>query len=472
MTSMRSSSRRIVRIFLVVSVAWTAVGSAVGASWVERINGTGNTNDVALAVATRDDAVFIAGSIFEDVGMGGSKSHGLISRLNRVTGQQVWTLSWLDPDDPGDFVFCRQIVLDTVGDLIVGCDFGYDDFGVLKVSAAGTVLWWQTLPSDGSLPSFGGITIDDLGRIYLAGRTVDSAGGAVQVLVGIYEPDGSVVHSFVYSGPTGSAGSNAAGIVATSSDIWIAGYTELPDLSLEASVVRFTSTGSVVWERFFGGEGFATDDVFRDLAVRPESGQVVAAGSMNSGTANGTDALVVAIDLDGSVAWQAFGDTEPGIDDSLRALVLLPSGDVVAVGSLETGLNESDPLVMRWSPTGVERWRRQAAGAGTDTEAAVSVAVGPGEDVCVGGYASLANDSYGFLHATYDAVGTQRDYQTYAGPLGGGSRAWSVAVDPTGRCIAAGGSFGVGTGEDATVIQFDPPILFEDGFESGDLTAW
>ncbi|MBN1833429.1 MAG: hypothetical protein JW896_15095, partial [Deltaproteobacteria bacterium] len=291
---------------------------------------------------------------------------------------------------------------------------GLADVLVLKLDAAGDVLWEETIGGDAA---DGVTTIEELpsGGYILAGRTESFGGGtAGDLWVVKLNTAGDILWQKTYGTaeggeyatslqPTGDGGCIVAGTTysfgAGDQDFW---------------VLRLDADGGIVWQKTYGGDDI---DVAMSIKKVGDDGFIVAGNTYSFPVSvEGYDILVLKLDSNGDVLWQkTFGtvgwDDVSGVEPSW-------DGGYFLIGS--TGLPEPlaprDGWVMKLSATGEILWQKKIGGSDLTT-----------------------SDTLSSLHRTYDGgvvVAGSTD------SFGIGSRdAWVLKLDSTGEvtnCAAMG----------------------------------
>ena len=227
-------------------------------------------------------------------------------------------------------------------------DGGYFSAGFLDVTASGGAgnenvkhgvgeFWGQKLDATGNLQwrnYFGGSNND---RSYKAIQTPDAG----FLLVGFTESD-----DFDISSPHGSY------------DIWL---------------VKLNSTGSLVWERSFGGSGV---DIAHDALMLP-NGDFLIVGQTNSSDgdisdANGDfDAFAMRVSAEGTLIWQQnYGSTD---FEFAQSITLGPSNTFFVTGNTRSAditpsgnAGNNDIWAFQITDEGDLRWQQTWGGSGID----------------------------------------------------------------------------------------------------------
>jgi hypothetical protein len=226
-------------------------------------------------------------------------------------------------------------------------------------------------------------------------------------------------------------------------------------------VARFSSSGTHLWSRRFGG---VNDDFAEGVSV-DGAGDIIVTGYFNGSadfgsgvftSAGGTDVFVAKYSSNGAPSWsRRFGST--GTDRGL-AVDVDGSGNYVfagyMVGTVDfgggalTSAGAADVFLVKYSPAGGHIWSKRFGGSSSDVPLAVSVDAGG--DIALTGYfqgtanfggqnmtSAGANDA--FL-ARYDMNGRE----VWSKRFGGSSddRGTSVTIDGQGSVIATGSFLG------------------------------
>jgi putative pyrroloquinoline-quinone binding quinoprotein len=170
--------------------------------------------------------------------------------------------------------------------------------------------------------------------------------------------------------------------------------------------------------------------------------------------------LAVPAGAGGAQLW-ATRDSGPGMDsDSAASVVVSPGGSTVfATGSSGTSDGYVDLVTTAYmAASGARVWQRRFDGPDRRNDAGATALVSPdGRFLFVSGLTQGSTTDYDILAVAYDASsGHQRWIARYDGPAHGFDRSLSAALSPDGATLfVSGGSTGIGTEEDITVVAFD-----------------
>ena len=252
----------------------------------------------------------------------------------------------------------------TNGDL-AGLNIGMLDAIIVKYDSSGNILWNK---------NFGGTSND-----YFRFVQVTSDGGYIAIGVS-YSTDGNLT------------GLNKGG--------------------QDAIIVKYDSSGNVLWNKNFGGSG---NDSFAIVQTTSDGGYI-AAGTSSSVDDNLTglnkgsnDAIVVKYDSSGNVEWNKnFGGTN---SDSYNYVALTLDGGYIAVGDSYSingdlvGLNKGDrdAIIVKYDSSGNVEWNKNFGGSGGDYFVSAQGA-GDGGFIAVGESFSNDGNLTGLNKGGYDAI--------------------------------------------------------------------
>jgi hypothetical protein len=225
-----------------------------------------------------------------------------------------------------------------------------------------------------------------------------------------------------------------------------------PSASAEAVVtVEATPTGDLVWRR---QSGTALAERATAVAVAADGGPVVVGttgGAFGGPSAGGDDLFVARYDAQGNL--QARRQHGSGAQDRAAAVALLPSGDIVVVGSIFGGTSAGgeDAFVMVVDPQAAIVWTWQFGTAAAD--AATGVAVDANGAITVVGRTAgdLAGPGAGLddlFVARFAATGGPPTALLQFGTAAH-DRARAVAVDAAGDVVVVGETRGALRGASA-----------------------
>jgi len=358
-------------------------------TWIRHFTGPGLSIDQIIDVAAGpDDTVAVTG-----------RSRGAASNFDYLTikydaeGNELWTdrfngpLNWIDEPVAVD--------MDAAGNVYVtghswnglrpqGSEW---DYVTIKYSATGERLWVQRYNGRGNWSDFPkAMVVDALGNVYVAGFAFVAPDVfnryATHFHVLAYDTDGSIKweHQIDDAARLGAgardialdaAGNVCATGVVNAGDPWNKDDNIL--------TVKVGPEGNLIYAVQYSSPGsFTEHDNGRVLTADPE-GNVYVAGQVFTDLYRHLDMVVLKYDPSGALLWESVGTLDR--PDGPTALVVDGMGNLYVGGAQDNG-DDLDALVVAFSSSGVERWRRVYAEA--EYQAVVGVGLGGDGHLYVG----------------------------------------------------------------------------------------
>jgi uncharacterized delta-60 repeat protein len=327
------------------------------------------------------------------------------------------------------------------------------------------------------------------GKIILAGMTKTST-GAYQFALARYNADGSLDTGFGTGGKVTTAiGTKddevyALAVQPADGKIIAAGVTETSANAYQIALARYNANGSL--DTTFGTGGKVTtaigtlNDGVNALAIQPADGKIVAAGSTET-SAHAYQFALVRYDANGSLD-PAFGSSGVAttaigtIDDTVYALALLSSGEILAAGYTQTTLNASDSFALaRYSAAGALDSSFGTGGIvtthlGSALDLAYAMVVQTDGKILLGGCKEAASaDQFALVrYGTSGSVDTTFGTGGTATTTLGATDSWinSLALQSDQKIIAVGSMIGT-SGSSMAVARFTAAGALDPSFGTG-----
>jgi len=220
----------------------------------------------------------------------------------------------------------------------------------------------------------------------------------------------------------------------------VAGYiTSFGALNADVYVLKLNSDGSLAWEKTFGGNG---DDGATSIQQTTDGGYIVA-GYTDSFGAGGSDAYVLKLNSDGSLAWQkTFG--ESGHDRAYSIQQTTDDGYIVAGYTDTFGADNHDIYVLKLNSDGSLAWEKTFGGNHYDGAYSIQQTTDGGYIVAGGYITSFGAVDRDIYILKLNSDGSLAWEKTFGG--NNYDEAYSIQQTTDGGYIVAGctGSFGAG----------------------------
>ncbi len=324
---------------------FTVPASAHPALLIQRTWG-GNKDDEGFGVAVDSSGnIYVTGDT-DSFGPGGPSNRSSLSLLKYdTTGSLLWQRIWSGSGNGTDEGF--GVAVDSSGNVYVTGDT--DSFGVgneavllLKFNSSGSLLWQRTW-GDGGLDYGLGVAVDSSGNIYVTGSTNSFGVGGVDVFLLRFDSFGSLLWQRTWGGSSADYGNGV--VVDSSGHIYVTGSTNSFGVGdYEVFLLQFDSTGSLLWQRIWGGGGYGSG-----VAV-DSSGHIYVTGESRG-------VLLLKFDSTGNLLWKkSWSDTNTGGD----SVAVDSSGSIYVTGSAGGGCADclEEGLLLKFDSSGSLLWGR------------------------------------------------------------------------------------------------------------------
>ena len=187
--------------------------------------------------------------------------------------------------------------------------------------------------------------LDHEDNIIIVGNTLVQPNDP-DILITKFDKDGNVLWEQLYAGPA-NAQDYGVGVVADQNGtLYVAGVITTTSGFLDVVLLKYTSTGSLLWgQTWSGGTGLA--DVITSM-VLDDTGNIYLAGSTYSTLAN-PDYLVLKYAPSGALLWTATYD-HAGLIDAATGITLSNEGYPLVTGGSATAGNAWDYATVKLNP--------------------------------------------------------------------------------------------------------------------------
>jgi hypothetical protein len=429
---------------------------------VARYNGSGNSEDVAAALALDD-----AGNVYVT---GGSRSTRTSDDYATVkydpSGGEQWVARY---DGPGkSYDYARALACDKHGNVYVtGESYSSNldrDYATIKYSSSGVEEWVVRYNGPGNSEDFAvTIAVDDADHIYVTGSSL-GAGTSNDYATAKYSSSGVEQWVARYNRSENSDDRATALAVNASGDVYVTGSSWGSESGYDYVTLKYNSLGVEQWAVRYNGPGNSTDWAGA-LAVDDFGNVYVTGGSMGSGTSY--DYATIKYNSSGVEQWLMRYSGAGNSSDSATALAVDRSGNVYVTGQgMGSGI-KTDYVTIKYNSAGMEQWIARYNGPANGIDKAITLAVDNLENVYVTGWSS-PTAAYPYLYyydyatVKYNSSGVQEWVARYNGPENSHDEAKALAVDGSGNVYVTGYNGGPDQSIYTTIKYVQTPVSVEE----------
>jgi len=231
------------------------------------------------------------------------------------------------------------------------------------------------------------------------------AGGTKSTLTGLdgfmvkYDAVGNEQWQSVFTGTGGFNDYLAAVDINTSGHYYAGGFTETGSGNPDMWIIKVDGNGSKMWDLALQGTNVGGKDAVTDIYTDNFNNGYAAGYQNNSGT--GQDATIIKFNSSGSILWNKKYTGSGNQKDAYRDIGSKTGNLVYAAGYTTKPNGESDMLLAKYDNQGNLQWSRTFNSPNNGNDTALAVNVDANQDVAIVG----SGDSTKVMTAKYDANG-------------------------------------------------------------------
>lgn len=312
--------------------------------WSETWGGT--SNDFAMSGAqTSDGSYVVTGAT---ASFGDASGDAFLLKLDS-SGSLQWSKLWGGSAalDEGE----KVIQTSDGGFLVSGVTIAYGTSGskdaiIIKYDSMGTIKWTSTWGGASSEEAYSVIQTSD-GGYAVTGLTQSYGAGGADIILLKFDSSGSLSWSRTWGSATNDAGTSI--VQAADGGYVIAGYAAgFGAGGTDAAILKFSSSGTLLWSKVWSGTAV---DYFSDMDQTTDGGYV-ASGYTTSFGMGGNDHLVVKFDSSGSLVWSYLFEGSGNDSGYSISSDTLDNSISVAGYTSSYGSGSDDVLLLKYSSAG------------------------------------------------------------------------------------------------------------------------
>jgi|WetSurMetagenome_2_1015567.scaffolds.fasta_scaffold23764_2 hypothetical protein len=354
--------RNFVLLLCGLCTAWTI---GCGGNSPEKLGGKGNQD--GQAVVQSPDGGFVVAGLYEQSDL----STDLYILKVDAAGKIVWTKMY---GEAGCYDYPRSIALTSDGGFIIagetesygpaGNDGSICNFWIVKLDASGDLIWNKAYGDPQRSGAMQAVETSD-GGYAVCGYTHDFSGMGMKVY--LLDSDGGIIWEKTFSDQNALVGYS---IKQTTDGGFIMAGTSDPSTGTDGDpdyvIIKMDPSGNVEFSKRYGD---ARHEFARSVIQTSDGGYVVAGHKQESFFQDGnTDAWIMKLDALGEIEWSDIIGAATGFDAAYS--VLETSGGYVFAGETQSygkgKLNSSDAWVVKLDPDGNVLWNKTYGDASYD----------------------------------------------------------------------------------------------------------
>ncbi len=324
-------------------------------------------------------------------------------------------------------------------------------FTTIKYNALGDTLWTARYLAGNRdyLLNTEGLAIDASGNVFITGSTIDSTRSPHIVTIK-YDNNGNEVWQRIYHELTVQYSLPSALELDYTGNVLVTGSGYRAATSEDYLILKYTTDGTLVWDRKYNGEGNGDD---RTVALSLDTVGNVYVTGYAAGAGTGDDIVTMKYSPDGDSLWLVKYSGPGTMDDYPRAMAVDDSGNVYGTGTSH-GLNPVYLYTMiKYSPSGSVVWEKQGTKVGSRMDYPVCLKLDKWNNIYLAGTSTLAADVERFWAAKFNNSGDTVWMQCYGSGYSF-AKLNSMAIDNSGNIYLTGYGNSRGYGYSSVMLQY------------------
>jgi uncharacterized delta-60 repeat protein len=248
--------------------------------WTAAYNGTGNSEDMAHALAEDGNGyVYVVGHSNSNFLLG-NPDYALV-KYSISDGSEQWVRRYNGPGNSTDKAYA--IIVDNSDNVIITGESrssSNEDYATVKYNPAGTQQWVQRYNGPGnSTDKAYAIVVDNSDNVIVTGESRNSQNEDYATIK--YNPAGSQQWVRRYNGPGNGTDKAYAIVVDNSDNVIVTGASDSSATAEDYTTIGYNAAGDQIFETRYNGPGNSTDKAY--AIVVDNSDNVIVTGGSQSG---------------------------------------------------------------------------------------------------------------------------------------------------------------------------------------------
>ena len=256
-----------------------------------------------------------------------------------------------------------------------------------------------------------------------------------------------------YNGPVNGNDEALTHTTDAAGNIYVAGKILGSATGFDMYIVKYSSSGSLLWEKVYNGPGSGNDIAYSINLDR--SGNVFVAGE-SKGVNSNSDYVLIKYNAQGDEQWlRRYNGDNSSLDIPARVVTDTAGNSIITGHSWEAG-SLFDFVTIKYNSKGDTLWIRKYNGTANGNELANDLAADISGNIYVTGSTLGTGTINDFIIIKYNSNGDEMWTHTYNGPVNGNDNFTSITLDNNSNAVITGTSVGSGTSLDIATIKYSP----------------
>jgi hypothetical protein len=368
-------------------------------------------------------------------------------------GNQHWIDRYNGPGNGEDVAL--DIALDSPGSVYVtGWSTGSGteaDCATIKYDDKGKRLWVTRYngPANGYDMAYD-MALDFSGNVYITGWS-QGVGSDADYLTIKYDSNGNQIWVARYNGPASGEDKASALAIDGSGNVYVTGASEGNGTAADYTTVKYDALGNLLWVARYNGPANG-EDMASGIAIDSSYNIYITGSSVGNNT--DADYATVKYNSSGSQIWVARYNGPANGEDGASAIAWASPGYIYVTGSSEGNNSDADYATVKYDSSGSQIWAARYNGPANGEDRASAIVLDSSGNIYVTGWSTGERLRYDYATVKYDGDGKELWLLRFDGPAHGHDKAYALALNTAGSLYVTGRSSGGGTFYDYTTIKY------------------
>lgn len=294
------------------------------------------------------------------------------------------------------------------------------------------------------------MAVDANGNVYVTGISIVNATSS-DFLTIKYNAAGVQQWESRFIGNGGSNNDEAYSIgLDASGNVYVGGTSFGGGTSLDIMIVKYSNTGSVIWEVRYTNPEAREDEIIKMIV---DAAGNIYVGGISTYTATQKDFVILKYNSAGQLQWARTYNNSGNNNDYLSNMTVDVSGNVYVTGSSYVPGNSSDFVTVKYNSAGTLQYAYTLNAGGDDI--GTEIAVDASGNAYISGYTDAYGTGFDFFTYSLTPAGSYRWLYRYNGGANAEDRPQGIITDPSGNVYVTGFSNQGATGFDVLTIKYN-----------------
>lgn len=336
-------------------------------------------------------------------------------------GDTAWVRTYngsANSDDEG-----TAITVDAQGNVYVAgyatLTLKYKDLILMKYNSSGTLLWAKTYGITGLYmeDKASGIALDASNNIYVTGYGTGATGNK-SIIISKYDTDGNKKWTKQENGSTGNSAEGYGIVVDNAGNIIITGYVTSQNNWEDIILNKYNASGTLIWSTTYNNSNYNDEDKAWGIVVDADNNIYISGHTTIDFYARNTDAITLKFNSSGTLLWQSVFGGNGNEQDKAWGIVVDTDGSVYIGGYTTNAYMNQNYLTVKYNSTGVMQWYAEYNGTGNGEDYATAIGlvnINGTKSVIVTGASWGTDNDHDYATVRYSTVtGSQTSANRYS----------------------------------------------------------